>query len=153
MIVRGKEPPNRIKHGIQIDSQTENLKNMKTAKQLLETYLAAISAGEMERAIALFAEDGGIEFPYFGSVNLPTRYQGLEALRRFFAPVMDGAGNFKFKNIKILPGEDGNPVSGEYEVDALIKKTGRRYRQLFRGPLIAEHGNMKISPGFVYTRD
>ena len=40
---------------------------MKTAKQLLETYLAAISAGEMERAIALFADDGGIEFPYFGS--------------------------------------------------------------------------------------
>jgi hypothetical protein len=29
---------------------------MKTAKQL--TYLAAISAGEMERAIALFADDG-----------------------------------------------------------------------------------------------
>jgi len=52
------------------------MKNMKTAKQLLETYLAAISAGEMEKAIALFADDGGIEFPYFGSVNLPTRYQG-----------------------------------------------------------------------------
>jgi hypothetical protein len=78
-----------------------NLKNMKTAKQLLETYLAAISAGEMERAIALFADDGGIEFPYFGSVNLPIRYQGPEALKRFFAPVMDGAENFKFKNIKI----------------------------------------------------
>ena len=73
MIVRGKEPPSRIKQGIQIDSQPENLKSMKTAKQLLETYLAAISAGEMEKAIALFAGDGGIEFPYFGSVNLPTR--------------------------------------------------------------------------------
>ncbi len=83
MIVRGKGPPSRIKHGIQTDSQPENLKNMKTAKQLLETYLAAISAGEMERAIALFADDGGIEFPYFGSVNLPIRYQGPEALRRF----------------------------------------------------------------------
>src|SRR5436189_6097295 len=101
MIVRGKEPPSRIKHGIQINSQPENMKNMKTAKQLLETYLAAISAGEMERAIALFAEDGGSEFPYFGSVNLPTRYQGPEALRRLFATVMDGTENFKFKNIKI----------------------------------------------------
>jgi ketosteroid isomerase-like protein len=54
----------------------ENLKNMETARQLLETYLDAISAGEMEKAIALFADDGAIEFPYFGSVNLPTRYQG-----------------------------------------------------------------------------
>src|SRR5258708_29668175 len=124
MIVRGKKPPSRIKHSVQIKSQPENMKNMKTAKQLLETYLAAISAGEMEKAIALFAEVGGIEFPYFGSVNLPTRYQGLEALRRFFAPVMDGAENFKFKNIKIFPGEDENHVSGEYEVDSLIKNTG-----------------------------
>ena len=97
---------------------------MKTAKQLLETYLAAISASDMERAIALFADDGGIEFPYSGSVNLPIRYQGPEALRRFFAPVMDGAENFKFKNIKIFPGEDENHVSGEYEVDAVIKNTG-----------------------------
>lgn len=41
---------------LQINSQPENLKNMKTAKQPLETYLAAISACEMESAIALFAE-------------------------------------------------------------------------------------------------
>src|SRR5260370_22504204 len=88
MLVRGRKPPSRIKHGVQINSQPENLKNMKTAKQLLETYLAAVSAGEMEKAIALFADDGGIEFPYFGSVNLPIRHQGPEALRRFFAPVM-----------------------------------------------------------------
>jgi hypothetical protein len=83
ILVRGRKPPSRIKHGAQIHSQPEN---MKTAKQLLETYLAAISAGEMEKAIALFAGDGGIEFPYFGSVNLPTRYQGPDALRRFFLP-------------------------------------------------------------------
>jgi hypothetical protein len=47
---------------------------------------AAISAGEMERAIALFADDGAIEFPHFGSVNLPIRYEGPEALRRFLPP-------------------------------------------------------------------
>ena len=74
-----------------------------TAKQLLQTYLDAVSAGEMEMAIALFADDGAIEFPYFGSVNLPTRFQGPEALRQFFAPVVEGADNFKFKNIKIFP--------------------------------------------------
>src|SRR5260221_2770412 len=98
MIVREKKPPSRIKHGVQIESQPENLKNMKTAKQLLETYLAAISASDMERAIALFADDGGIEFPYFGSVNLPIRYQGPEALRRFFAPLMDCAWNVQFNH-------------------------------------------------------
>src|SRR5258708_4319905 len=151
MIVRGKEPPTLIKHGIQIDSQPESLKNMKTAKQLLETYLAAISAGEMERAIALFADDGAIEFPYFGSVNLPTRYQGPEALRQFFDPVVKGADNFKFKNIKIFPGVDENHVSGEYEVDAVIKKTGRRYRQLYGGRLSAENGKIKLLREFCDT--
>jgi ketosteroid isomerase-like protein len=128
-----------------------NLKHMKTAKQLLEAYLAAISAGEMEKAIALFAKDGGIEFPYFGSVNLPIRYEGPEALRRFFAPVVDGADNFKFKNIKIFPGEDENHVSGEYEVDAVIKSTGRRYRQLYGGRLIAENGKIKLVREFCDT--
>ena len=51
---------------------------MKTTKALLETYLAALSAGEVEKAIAVFADDGAVEFPYFGSVNLPIRYQGPE---------------------------------------------------------------------------
>jgi uncharacterized protein len=124
---------------------------MKTAKELLETYLAAISAGDTEKAIALFANDGGIEFPYFGSVNLPTRFQGPKALKEFFAPVMDGAENFKFKNIKIFASEDGNHVSGEYEVDAIIKKTGRPYKQLYGGRLIAENGKIKLLREFCDT--
>ena len=124
---------------------------MKTAKELLETYLAAISAGETEKAIALFGDDGGIEFPYFGSVNLPTRFQGPKALREFFAPVVDGAENFKFKNIKIFPGGDDNHVSGEYEVDAVIKKTGRPYKQLYGGRLIAENGKIKLLREFCDT--
>jgi len=124
---------------------------MKRAKELLETYLAAISAGDTEKAIALFANDGGIEFPYFGSVNLPTRFQGPKALKEFFAPVVDGAENFKFKNIKIFAGEDDNHVSGEYEVDAIIKKTGRPYKQLYGGRLIAENGKIKLLREFCDT--
>ena len=124
---------------------------MKTANQLLLTYLDAISAGDMEKAIALFADDGAVEFPYFGSVNLPTRFQGPEALRQFFAPVVDGAENFKFKNIKIFPGEDENHVSGEYEVDAVIKKTGRPYKQLYGGRLVAENGKIKLLREFCDT--
>jgi ketosteroid isomerase-like protein len=110
-----------------------------------------ISAGDAEKAIALFADDGAIEFPYFGSVNLPTRYQGPEALRQFFAPVVKGAENFRFKNIKIFPGEDENHVSGEYSVDAVIKKTGRRYQQVYGGRLIAENGKIKLLREFCDT--
>ena len=124
---------------------------MKTAKELLQTYLEAVSAGAMEKAIALFADDGAIEFPYFGSVNLPTRYQGPDALRQFFSPVMEGAENFRFKNIKIFPGQDENHVSGEYQVDAVIKKTGRRYQQLYGGRLIAENGKIKLLREFCDT--
>src|SRR5437660_10885331 len=105
MTVRGKEPPSRIKHGVQIKSHPENLKNMKTLQQLLETYLAAISAGEMGSAIALFADDGGIELPYFGSVNLPIRYHGPESLRRLFAHVMDGAEHVECWKVKIFRAE------------------------------------------------
>lgn len=124
---------------------------MSTAKQLLQSYLDAISAGDMEKAIALFADDGAIEFPYFGSVNLPTRFQGAVAFRQFLAPVMEGAENFKFKNVKIFPGEDENHVSGEYEVDAVIKRTGRRYHQLYGGRLVAENGRIRLLREFCDT--
>lgn len=135
-----------------ISTRTERQsKNMRTAKQLLETYLAALSAGEVDKTIALFADDGAVEFPYFVSVGLPTRFQGPEALKQLFGPVVVGAENFKFKNIKIFPGEDDNHVSGEYEVDAVIKKTGRPYRQLYGGRLIAENGKIKLLREFCDT--
>jgi len=123
----------------------------RTARQLLQAYLDAISAGEMEKAIALFAEDGALEFPYFGSVNLPTRFQGPDAIRQLLVPVVEGAENFQFKNVKIFPGEDENHVSGEYEVDAVIKKTGRPYQQLYGGRLIAENGKIKLLREFANT--
>ena len=125
--------------------------SMRTARQLLQAYLDAISAGEMEKAIALFAEDGALEFPYFGSVNLPTRFQGPDAIRQLLVPVVEGAENFQFKNVKIFPGEDENHVSGEYEVDAVIKKTGRPYQQLYGGRLIAENGKIKLLREFANT--
>jgi len=125
--------------------------SMRTARQLLQAYLDAISAGEMEKAIALFAEDGALEFQYFGSVNLPTRFQGPDAIRQLLVPVMEGAENFQFKNVKIFPGEDENHVSGEYEVDAVIKKTGRPYQQLYGGRLVAEKGKIKLLREFANT--
>jgi hypothetical protein len=74
-----------------------------------------------------------------------------EALKRLFAPVVDGADNLKFKNVKIFPCEDENHVSGEYEVDAVIKKTGRPYRQLYGGRLIGENGKIKLLREFCDT--
>lgn len=124
---------------------------MRTAKQLLQAYLDAISAGEMEKVIALFAEDGALEFPYFGSANLPTRFQGPDAMRGLLVPVMEGAENFKFNNMKLFPGADENHISGEYEVDAVIRKTGRRYQQLYGGRLIAENGKIKLLREFCNT--
>jgi ketosteroid isomerase-like protein len=64
---------------------------------------------------------------------------------------LEGADNFKFKNIKIFPGEDENHVSGEYEVDAVIKNTGRHYRQLYGGRLIADNGRTKSLREFCDT--
>ncbi|HEX3626208.1 MAG TPA: hypothetical protein VH280_12360 [Verrucomicrobiae bacterium] len=59
---------------------------MRTARQLLETYLRSVSAGEMEKAIALFADDGAVEFPYFSSVNLPTRFRDRRRSGSFSSP-------------------------------------------------------------------
>src|SRR2546426_3662830 len=80
---------------------------------------------------------GAIEFPYFGSVNLPTRFQGPEALRQFFAPVVEGAENFKFKNIKIFPGERSEEHTSELQSPCnlvcrlLLEKKKKIYNKIY----------------------
>jgi len=84
---------------------------MKTATQLLETDLAAAVPRRDGRAIAVFADDGEFEFPYSGlsTFRFPIRTGGFEL---FFAPVLDGAENVKFRTQNFL-WRDENHVSGE----------------------------------------
>src|ERR1700751_6028117 len=57
---------------------------MSDAKTLLKEFLGNI--GNPEKAAALFAEDGVFEMPFFVSLGLPTRFNGLWASRASSPP-------------------------------------------------------------------
>ena len=56
---------------------------MKNARELLEEFTAA-SFRDPKKAAEMFSEDGAFEMPYLESVGVPGRYEGREAIERFF---------------------------------------------------------------------
>lgn len=112
---------------------------MKTAKELLESYLEHIS--DPAKASELFAEDGAIELPYLASLGLGYRTEGKENIKKMIAGILGKAPGFKFINIRFYI-DTPDQAFAEYEVDTLFN--GKPYKQLYMGRLVAENGKIKL---------
>ena len=123
----------------------------KNAVELLNEYLASIE--DLEKALSLFAPDAVLEFPYFSSIGIPSRLEGKEAIRALLEPFLESVSDFRFQNIKIYPLADPNQVFAEYEVNATVKETGRRYHQLYGGRLVAANGQIQLLREFTNNVD
>ena len=110
---------------------------MKNATQLLAAYLDAIS--DPKAAAALFANDGVLELPYLKSA----RAQGPEQIERFIGGLLAKVPDFKFHNVQYLI-ETPEQVFAEYEVEALVPSTGKIYRQMYAGRLVARDGKIAL---------
>jgi ketosteroid isomerase-like protein len=106
------------------------------APELLRAYLATIQ--DPAAAAALFADDGVIELP---TVN--ARAQGPAAIEQFIARLLKRIPDFRFKNIRILI-ETPEQAFGEYEVEAVIPATGKLYKQMYAGRLVARNGKIQL---------
>ena len=120
-------------------SQTNNNKTMKTAKELLQTYHSNIQ--NPDAAASLFAADGAIELPYLASLGQSWRSEGPENIKNMITGILKMAPDFKFINIKYYI-ETPDQVFAEYEVDCLFN--GKPYKQLYMGRLVAEKGKIKL---------
>ena len=116
--------------------------DMKDAKELLEEFTAE-SFRDPKKAAEMFAEDGAFEMPYLESLGVPGRYEGREAIERFFRFVRDVYPDMDLENIKIMIDTPGQ-VFAEYEFTAQSSKTGRTIHELFFGRLVAENGEIKL---------
>jgi len=103
---------------------------MKNAKELLEEFTAA-SFRDPKKAAEMFSEDGAFEMPYLESVGVPGRYEGREAIERFFRFVREVYPDMDLENVKIMI-DTPEQVFAEYEFTAQSSKTGRTIRTLFR---------------------
>ncbi|WP_321803807.1 nuclear transport factor 2 family protein [Burkholderia sp. BCC1988] len=114
---------------------------MNNAKQLLFAYLESIR--DPRAAGALFADDGVLELPYLKSLGIDARAQGPGAIEAFIASLLAKVPDFAFSNVRLLI-ETPEQVFAEYEVEALVPSTGKIYRQLYAGRLVARDGKILL---------
>ncbi|ERJ39721.1 TPA: nuclear transport factor 2 family protein [Burkholderia cepacia] len=114
---------------------------MNNAKQLLFAYLESIR--DPRAAGALFADDGVLELPYLKSLGIDGRAQGPKAIEGFIASLLAKVPDFAFRNVRLLI-ETPEQVFAEYEVEALVPSTGKIYRQLYAGRLVARDGKILL---------
>ncbi|WP_321957910.1 nuclear transport factor 2 family protein [Paraburkholderia bannensis] len=114
---------------------------MNNAKQLLAAYIESIR--DPRAAAALFAEDGVLELPYLKTLGIDGRAQGPQAIEGFIASLLAKVPDFAFKNVRFLI-ETPEQVFAEYEVEALVPSTGKIYRQMYAGRLVARDGKIAL---------
>ncbi len=114
---------------------------MDNAVTLLNRYLESIR--DPKAAAALFAEDGILELPYLKTLGPTSGAQGPVAIERFIAGLLGKVPDFAFRNVRILI-DTPDQAFGEYEVEALVPSTGKVYRQMYAGRLVAENGRIKL---------
>jgi ketosteroid isomerase-like protein len=114
---------------------------MNNARQLLSAYLESIR--DPRAAAALFASDGVLELPYLKSLGIDGRAQGPESIEGFIASLLAKVPDFAFRNVRFLI-ETPDQVFAEYEVEALVPSTGKIYRQMYAGRLVARDGKISL---------
>ncbi|WP_322046491.1 nuclear transport factor 2 family protein [Paraburkholderia sp. J67] len=114
---------------------------MKNATQLLSAYLESIR--NPRAAAELFADDGVLELPYLKSLGIDGRAQGPEQIEGFIASLLAKVPDFEFRNTRFLI-ETPEQAFGEYEVEALVPSTGKIYRQMYAGRLVARDGKIAL---------
>ncbi|MBN3724819.1 nuclear transport factor 2 family protein [Burkholderia sp. Ac-20379] len=114
---------------------------MNTAAELLNQYLASIR--DPKAAAALFADDGVLELPYLASLGPTTGARGPAAIEGFIGGLLAKVPDFAFRDIAILI-DTPDQAFGEYAVEALVPSTGKVYRQMYAGRLVAEGGKIKL---------
>lgn len=114
---------------------------MKNAVELLQAYLESIQSPHA--AAALFAQDGVLELPYLESLGIPHHVQGPVAIEAFIASLLGKVPDFRFHNVRFLI-DAPDQAFAEYSVEAVVPATGKVYRQMYAGRLVARDGKIQL---------
>ena len=84
---------------------------------------------DIEAALALFAEDAVVEFPYAPSIQRPARLDGKAAIAPYFREVTALLVDLGFHDIELVPAADPEVVVMRAHGAATIVPTGKHYEQ------------------------
>jgi len=101
---------------------------MTIASDLLQRHLQTLVEDNAQWQ-TLIADDLLWELPYAPAIGHPARLSGREAVVRHVAWFLGAVENFRFFDVRVSPFADPEAAVAEVKAEALIKPTGRLYRQ------------------------
>lgn len=99
-----------------------------TAEQLLRLHFETFVA-DPERWKTLIADDLEWELPFAPALGHPARLDGRDQVLGHVGWFIGAVENFRFFDVRIHPGANPLEASAEVKAEALIKPTGRIYKQ------------------------
>src|SRR5712691_494290 len=101
---------------------------MTIASDLLQRHLQTLVEDNAQWQ-TLIADDLLWELPYAPAIGHPARLSGREAVVRHVTWFLGAVENFRFFDVRVSPLADPDAAVAEVKAEALIKPTGRIYRQ------------------------
>ena len=101
---------------------------MTIASDLLQQHIQTL-VDDSAQWQTLIADDLLWELPYAPAIGHPARLSGREEVVRHVAWFLGAVENFRFFDIRVSPFADPEAAVAEVKAEALIKSTGRTYRQ------------------------
>src|SRR4029077_17686141 len=101
---------------------------MTIASELLERHVQTLGADNATWQ-SLIADDLLWELVYAPSLGHPVRLSGREEVMRHVTWFLGAVENFRFLDPRIYPMADPEAAAAEIRAEAVIKTTGRTYRQ------------------------
>lgn len=101
---------------------------MHTAARLLEQHIQNL-VNDNASWKKLITDDILWELPYAPALGHPLSLNGRTAVEQHIAWFLSAVENFRFYDLRILPGSDPNSAVAEVKAEGVIRSTGRVYRQ------------------------
>lgn len=98
------------------------------AARALDEHLELIGH-DIQRWIDLFADDAVVEFPYAPSLGLPGRFEGKEAIDRYFRGTPESFRDLAFRDVRRYPTTDPDVAIAEAHGSATVGANDARYEQ------------------------
>jgi ketosteroid isomerase-like protein len=99
-----------------------------TIDQLLSAHLEYLGTN-IERWLELLTDDAVVEFPYAGSLGVPARLEGRDAIRRYFVETIAKFKDLTFTDVRRYPTLDPDVALMEVHGSATILPAGLPYEQ------------------------
>jgi ketosteroid isomerase-like protein len=95
-------------------------------RQVVQALMQGISDGAWGELHAWFSEEAVVQYPF--ALPSPTRLEGIEAIKKYFATVSTYPMKLKMQNMVVHETSDPEVVVAEWDYDGLVTTTGHAFR-------------------------